>query len=73
MLDTGALYSWGNGAHGVLGNGDLKNVTVPTLVKNLPMSKVVAVASAWNHTMFLGDKGEVASCGSKDDGKLGFV
>ncbi|CAN0474638.1 unnamed protein product, partial [Laminaria digitata] len=47
------VYTFGNGDHGKLGHGDVRKVSVPTLVAGLVNMHVIKVASYNEHTAAL--------------------
>eukprot|EP00752_Nemacystus_decipiens_P017544 g15723.t1 len=53
LTATGKVYTFGNGDHGKLGHGDVRKVSVPTLVAGLVNMHVIKVASYNEHTAAL--------------------
>lgn len=80
---AGKVYAWGNNSHMQLGIPEAEGgmtgvVPLPSLVDALSPSKhggakVVQIASALHHSVFLFDNGEVFVCGSCDDADSGFA
>lgn len=68
---TGALYTWGCGVDGQLGNGELESTNTPMQVDLLQRENVVYVAAGAEHTVCLTDAGEVFTFGASTYGQLG--
>jgi hypothetical protein len=68
---NGWVFSWGWGARGVLGHGDMRNRGVPTRVGALEGVNVTDVATGTSHVLFLTVDGRVLSCGDNLYGQLG--
>jgi alpha-tubulin suppressor-like RCC1 family protein len=70
-VNAGAVYCWGNGALGQLGNGQLTTTptTSPVMVPNLPAVSEVDVGS--NSACAVTTAGQVMCWGETADGKLG--
>ena len=67
---TGALYCWGNGTQGELGNGGTVDVNVPSAVSNM-QSDVSSVSAGYAHTCAV--KSGTAWCWGKNNvGQLGI-
>jgi alpha-tubulin suppressor-like RCC1 family protein len=60
---AGELYTWGSGGYGRLGHGDAADQLSPTLVNVILDECVVAVASAWHHTIVVTRGGSVFGWG----------
>lgn len=67
---TGALYCWGNGGYGELGNWDFDNETRPVLVRGASAG-VTAVALGMSHTCAELNDSAVACWGWDGFGQLG--
>ena len=67
----GNVYSWGDGAHGRLGHGDVYPRTSPTLVRGLAGKNISAVAAFSGHAAAVTATGELYTWGSDSDGQLG--
>ena len=65
------MYSWGDGAHGRLGHGDVYPRTSPTLVRGLAGKNISAVAAFSGHAAAVTATGELYTWGSDSDGQLG--
>ncbi|XP_070570494.1 LOW QUALITY PROTEIN: alsin-like [Ptychodera flava] len=65
------VWSWGRGSHGQLGQGDLLDRVLPTVVKPLSAKNVIKVTSGSAHSLALTSSGQVYSWGSNNDGQLG--
>ncbi|PYK98960.1 MAG: hypothetical protein DME19_10490 [Verrucomicrobia bacterium] len=70
--DDGQLYAWGNNFSGQLGVGDTTNRFLPTRVA-LPggVTRWVAVAAGYSHSVAIGDDGQLYAWGSNQTGQLG--
>lgn len=67
----GNVYSWGDGAHGRLGHGDVYPRTSPTLVRGLAGKNISRVAAFSGHAAAVTATGELYTWGSDSDGQLG--
>jgi alpha-tubulin suppressor-like RCC1 family protein len=65
----GAVWTWGAGGSGRLGNGNTTNLTVPTLLTNF--SNVMAIAAGYDHTVALTTNQTMLAWGNNDSGQLG--
>ncbi len=65
-IHTGYVFSFGHGAAGQLGLGDLRDYRRPTLVRDLVDARACVRFSAAGdgHSVFLTDKGRVWVCGA---------
>ncbi len=79
--DEGNLYTWGYNGYGQLGHGNTTQLTVPTLVADMPnIVKVVATggdnqalgAQPGSYALVLDKDGNVFSCGYNGYGQLGL-
>lgn len=69
--ESGALYTFGYGAHGkVTRDGDEEQCS-PTLVHALQHVRIVCASTGGRHTLALADDGAVFSWGNNRDGQLG--
>jgi alpha-tubulin suppressor-like RCC1 family protein len=71
----GALWTWGEGAHGQLGLGDREERRAPAQVIGISPSErhvVVMAACGFRHTLVLTAEGAVLSCGAGANGRLGL-
>lgn len=66
-----ALFTCGNGEHGILGLGQEDNKSVPTAVKLPTGVTAKVVALGWNHSAFIAGDGSVYTCGRRQHGQLG--
>ena len=71
LTADGAVWSWGNGNHGKLGLGDTERQLLPKKVEALAGRRVVAVATAGDHSLALTADGAVWSWGYGGQGRLG--
>ena len=68
----GSCWSWGSGAHGVLGHGDLNDCFQPVRVK-VPGDKAVSfVSCGYSHAAIIMDTAELMTVGHGEDGALGL-
>jgi len=88
VTDDGVLWTWGEGAQGQLGHGDLEARRKPTAVvtgkrggmsswirlgaDTFKGSPVIMVACGSHHTLIVTSAGGVWSCGQSDFGQLGL-
>ena len=70
--DEGNLFSWGFGRHGVLGQGDKKDVLKPTHVKENVNEKVIFIDAGFAHCGVVLDNGKILMTGKGADGALGL-
>ncbi|XP_077997959.1 alsin-like isoform X2 [Glandiceps talaboti] len=71
IIQQTEVWSWGKGSHGQLGQGDLLDRIVPTVIKALSAKNVIKLASGSSHSLALTSSGQVYSWGSNNDGQLG--
>lgn len=71
--DDGALWAWGNGAHGQLCLGDQQNRLLPTLAEAFGGSRVRAAACGDAYTLVLTEAGELWAAGRGARGRLGLA
>ena len=67
----GTLYSWGRGATGQLGHGDLSDRFVPKLLEALQRESVTVIACGAAHALAMNETGEVYAWGDGSLGQLG--
>lgn len=67
-----AVYVWGSGQNGRLGNGQQQNSQVPMLSNELEDKVVDKVVMGTNSTFAIMASGQVFGFGSSKSGKLGF-
>ena len=68
----GTCWSWGSGAHGVLGQGDLNDRLQPTKVK-VPRDEAVSfISCGYSHAAVITDTGGLMTVGYGEDGALGL-
>jgi len=67
----GAVWSWGDGAFGVLGHGDQQNQLLPKKVEALDGQRVFAVSVGGSHSIAFTAGGAVWSWGAGGCGQLG--
>lgn len=71
ITKAGLVYSFGWSAFGQLGLPPNCSQSYPSLVVALRETKITAIASGFNHTLFLSESGEVYGSGEYTNGKLG--
>lgn len=69
---SGALYSFGHGAHGQLGLGSLQSQPSPCAVRALRKLRVRRVAAGGRHALCLTSEGRVFAWGCNARGQLGL-
>lgn len=68
----GTCWSWGSGAHGVLGHGGVNDCLQPTQVKVPGDHPVSFVSCGYSHAAVVTDTGELLTVGYGEDGALGL-
>lgn len=68
----GSCWSWGSGAHGVLGHGDSNDRFEPTRIKVPGDSAVSYVNCGYSHSAVVTDAGLLMMVGYGEDGALGI-
>lgn len=79
LTQDGKMYSWGCGYKDnrrgiippVLGLGHSECRPIPELISSIESTKIVSIASGWDHCLALDEKGKLLSWGSGQNGKLG--
>ncbi|XP_030505585.1 ultraviolet-B receptor UVR8 isoform X1 [Cannabis sativa] len=71
LTSEGKVLTWGRGASGQLGHGDMLNNPNPKLVNILESYCITHVSAGWNHSGFVSDCGSVFTCGDGSFGQLG--
>jgi alpha-tubulin suppressor-like RCC1 family protein len=69
LTATGAVYAWGTGTNGQLGQGNTTNSSVPVLVPGLPV--ITDVRAGGVHSTALDAGGNVWAWGGNADGQVG--
>jgi alpha-tubulin suppressor-like RCC1 family protein len=72
VTDEGALYSFGCGSNGRLGNGSSASSCSPTHVFALRGVRVASTAAGDDHSLALAANGTVFACGNNRSGQLGM-
>jgi uncharacterized repeat protein (TIGR03803 family) len=67
---TGAVWTWGDGGNGQLGNGGNANLSIPAPIS---FSNVISVAAGYAHTLALRADGTVWAWGYDLDSNLGGI
>ena len=71
LTADGAVWSWGWGARGELGHGDMQHQLLPKKIEDFAGQRVVAVSAGGAHSLALTADGAVWSWGYGADGRLG--
>ena len=72
ITEEGALYTWGHGDYGRLGQGNTENAEVPTLVQGALLGATVMQVSAGTaHTACITEEGVLYTWGGGSHGRLG--
>lgn len=72
LTSGGRVLSWGRGASGQLGHGEVvPNCLYPKLVDSLASFRITQVSAGWNHSGFVSDSGCLFTCGDGSFGQLG--
>jgi alpha-tubulin suppressor-like RCC1 family protein len=69
LQDNGAVWAWGRGISGQLGNGGTADISVPTVLTNI--DSVIAIAAGYDHTIALRADKTVWTWGADGAGQLG--
>jgi regulator of chromosome condensation len=72
VRQSGELLGWGANFAGQLGVGHCQNAMVPEPVLKLDGNTIRCIVAGNSHTIILLDNGDVYSCGSNDEGQLGY-
>ncbi|XP_052774404.1 serine/threonine-protein kinase Nek8-like isoform X1 [Mya arenaria] len=72
LTDRGILMTYGSGAHGCLGHGNLNDVTMAKIVEPLLGYEVVEVSCGASHVLAVTNENEVFVWGRGDNGRLGL-
>lgn len=70
---TANIYSWGNGSHGALGQGNYRDYNYPVQILPLQRIPIKHVASGWSHSVCVTEDGKVYRWGWMDDVKTTFT
>jgi alpha-tubulin suppressor-like RCC1 family protein len=68
----GQVFSFGYGSFGLLGLGDNKERTIPTLIDTSKIGEIVAISVGDVHSLLLNCQGQVFGFGKNDRGQLGL-
>ncbi|XP_060602360.1 serine/threonine-protein kinase Nek8-like [Ruditapes philippinarum] len=72
LTDRGILMTYGSGANGCLGHGNLNDVTQAKIVEALLGYEVVQVSCGASHVLAVTNENEVFAWGRGDNGRLGL-
>ncbi|CAJ0919726.1 unnamed protein product, partial [Ranitomeya imitator] len=68
----GKVLTWGAGRHGLLGHGDVEDVSAPRLVEALHGVTMSEVAAGGWHTVAVSESGDLYCWGWNESGQLGL-
>jgi E3 ubiquitin-protein ligase HERC1 len=68
--EAGELFSWGRGAVGILGHGDIKDQASPKRVEALRGVPIDSVVCGWQHALALAEDGLMYAWGAIQQGAL---
>jgi alpha-tubulin suppressor-like RCC1 family protein len=71
LSSSGEVYVWGNGQHGRLGTKSTSHQLSPVKLKSLASVHIVMISVGLSHSVFLSDLGQLFTCGSGLNGRLG--
>ena len=71
LNSKGEVFTFGYGKCGQLGHGDENDMELPKQVQALKGKWIVQIATGFDHTVALSNKGEVFTFGAGDRGQLG--
>lgn len=71
LTDTGDVYSWGHGLFGQLGQGDVRDLAYPFMIKSLQGKGIMSIGCGHNHSFAVNGAGRLYAFGSSSCGQLG--
>lgn len=71
LTEKGQVWSWGWGAHGQLGLGDIKDRDTPTVIEELSHERILMLSCGDRHSFAVTEDGKVYGWGSNEFGQLG--
>lgn len=71
LAEDGSVFSWGNGADGRLGHGDVALVNAPKVISGLADVNIVQVRAGNSFSAVLDSSGKVWAFGKGNEGQLG--
>ncbi|XP_053656364.1 uncharacterized protein ca isoform X2 [Cherax quadricarinatus] len=71
VSEDGKLYTWGWGVHGQLGNNNVEDCLVPTIVERLAKKHIVFADGGYAHSVAMASNGNVYAWGCGTYGQIG--
>ena len=72
MTVGGDVYSWGENAHGQLGQGDTTMRLRPEIIRSLKLAKVCSISAGKAHSLVVSPSGLLFAFGNNYSGQLGL-
>ena len=72
LNSSGQIYSWGLGASGALGHGNVDDCNYPKLISALKSKSVISIAAGAKHSLCCTEYGELFSWGYGANSRLGL-
>lgn len=72
LIQSGLVYSFGNGSQGRLGHSNEKSVKTPKLISSICDIHIVHVCAGSNHSMLITEDGKMYAFGNNWDGQCGL-
>eukprot|EP01035_Chromulina_nebulosa_P018786 gene18786-24553_t len=71
LIESGSVYSWGNGGNGRLGLGDTSDRSIATLISSMSDEIIVSIQCGASHSLALTGSGSVYTWGKNTQGQCG--
>eukprot|EP01084_Bolivina_argentea_P146667 256739_1 len=71
LTENGKVWSFGDGAKGQLGHGDLSSITLPKLIQYFQHDNIVHISCGSNHCCAITIKHKLYSWGNNENGQCG--